>query len=134
MSAHFVDSFGFTELPDFVSQREQRIRKEAAQYFEEEAYPPLYTHTLPYAMEHGRADDYLESRKRNLDCKKAIEDAIRKNFDGMHLAHDAEGEVLEVYGAEREVCILASRAGRIDRTCKRSDMGTGVREEREHAD
>ncbi|MCI9620153.1 MAG: DUF3849 domain-containing protein [Dorea sp.] len=63
-----------------------------------------------------------------------IREGIRKNFDGMHLAHDAEGEVLEVYGAEREVCILASRAGRIDRTCKRSDMGTGVREEREHAD
>ena len=108
VSAHFVDSFGFTELPDFVSQREQRIRKEAAQYFEEEAYPPLYTHTLPYAMEHGRADDYLESRKRNLDCKKAIEDAIRKNFDGVHLSHDAAREVLKEYGAERVVFILAN--------------------------
>ena len=40
----------------------------------------------------------------------------------MHLAHDAEGEVLEVYGAEREVCILASRAGRIDRTWKKENM------------
>ena len=47
-------------------------------------YPPLYTHTITYAMEHGRADDYLESRKLNLDCKKAVEDAIRENFDGMH--------------------------------------------------
>lgn len=27
-----------------------------------------------------------------------IREGIRKNFDGMHLAHDAEGEVLEVYG------------------------------------
>ena len=108
VSAHFVDSFGFTELPDFVSQREQRIRKEAAQYFEEEAYPPLYTHTLPYAMEHGRADDYLESRKRNLDCKNAIEDAIRKNFDGLHLAYDAAKEIIEEYGAERVVFILAN--------------------------
>lgn len=59
-------------------------------------------------MEHGRADDYLESRKRNLDCKKAIEDAIRKNFDGMHLFHDAAREVLKEYGTERVVFILAN--------------------------
>lgn len=71
-------------------------------------YPPLYMHTITYAMEHGRADDYLESRKLNLDCKKAVEDAIRENFDGMHLAHDAAEEVLEEYGAERVVFILAN--------------------------
>ena len=71
-------------------------------------YPPLYTHTITYAMEHGRADDYLESRKLNLDCKNAIEDAIRENFDGLHLAHDAAKGVLEEYGAERVVFILAN--------------------------
>jgi len=64
-------------------------------------YPPLYTHTIDYAMEHGRVDDYLESRKLNLGCKKAVEDAIRGNFDGMHLAHDAAEAVVEEYGAER---------------------------------
>ena len=32
----------------------------------------------------------------------------------MHLAHDAEGEVLEVYGAEREVCILASTVQQLE--------------------
>ena len=101
VTAHYVDSFGYTELPVFFSQREKNIEQE-------KVYPPLYTHTITYAMEHGRADDYLESRKLNLDCKNAIEDAIRENFDGMHLAHDAAEEVLEEYGAERVVFILAN--------------------------
>jgi antirestriction protein ArdC len=108
VSAYFVDSFGFTELPDFVHQREQLIEKEAAQDLDEKTYPPLYIYTIDYAMEHGRADDYLESRKLNLDCKKAVEDAIRENFDGMHLEHDAADPVIEEYGAERVTFVLAN--------------------------
>ena len=113
ISAHYVDPFGYTELPEFFSQREksrdQGKEAGAGQTApEEKIYPPLYMHTLSYAMEHGRADDYLDSRKLNLDCKRAIEDAIRNNFDGMHLAHDAAEEVLEEYGAERVVFILAN--------------------------
>ena len=113
ISAHYVDSFGYTELPEFFSQREKSRdqEKEAEAGLtapEEKIYPPFYMHTLSYAMEHGRADDYLESRKLNLDCKRAIEDAIRNNFDGMHLAHGAAEEVLEEYGAERVVFILVN--------------------------
>lgn len=113
ISAHYVDSFGYTELPGFFFQREksrdQRKEAEAGQTaLGGKMYPPLYTHTLSYAMEHKRVDDYLDSRKLNLDCKKAIEDAIRNNFDGMHLEHDAAGEVLEEYGAERVTFILAN--------------------------
>lgn len=108
-SAYFVDSFGFTELPDFVRQREQMLGTEIREQIQQKKmYPPLYPHTLPYAMEHGRADDYLDSRKLNLDCKKAVEDAIRGNFDGMRLAHDAAEPVVEEYGAERVAFILAN--------------------------
>ena len=35
-------------------------------------------------------------------------DAIRKNFDGLHLAYDAAKEIIEEYGAERVVFILAN--------------------------
>ena len=124
VTAHYVDSFGYTELPEFFSQREKNMEREKDAGLRgsslqepqnddiskpyEKVYPPLYTHTITYAMEHGRADDYLESRKLNLDCKNAIEDAIRENFDGMHLAHDAAKGVLEEYGAERVVFILAN--------------------------
>lgn len=134
VTAHFVDSFGFTELPDFVSQRERLIGKEAEQDLGEETYPPLYTHTLSYAMEHGRVDDCLESRKLNLDCKKAVEAAIRENFDGMHLAHDAAEPVLEEYGAERVTFILANTVqyleydGRISRDNKEWAKGFEIPE------
>lgn len=110
-SAYFVDSFGYAELPDFIRQRELFMEKEAAPGLEEpeeNIYPPLYTHTIEYAMEHGRADDYLESRKLNLDCKKAVETAIRENFDGMHLTHNAARPVLAEYGAERVTFVLAN--------------------------
>lgn len=108
VSAYFVDSFGFTELPDFVHQREQLIKKVSVQDLERETYPPLYLHPLSYAMEHGRADDYLESRKLNLDCKQAVEIAIRENFDGMRLAHNAAEPVIEEFGAERVTFVLAN--------------------------
>ena len=119
ISAHYVDSFGYTELPEFFSQREksrnQGKEAEAGQTApEEKIYPPFYMHTLSYAMEHRRTDDYLESRKLNLDCKRAIEDAVRNNFDGMHLAHDAAEEVLEEYGAERVVFILANTVQQLE--------------------
>ena len=109
VTAYFLDDYGPVELPGFIEQRKHVLEEEAKRQIpEEKTYPPLYMHTITYAMEHGRADDYLESRKLNLDCKKAVEDAIRENFDGMHLAHDAAEEVLEEYGAERMVFILAN--------------------------
>ncbi|MEY8483568.1 YodL domain-containing protein [Lachnospiraceae bacterium 48-21] len=113
--AYFLDEHGPIEMPGFIEQRKQLLETGVQQrMMEEKIYPPLYTHTLSYAMEHRRVDDYLDSRKLNLDCKKAIEDAIRKNFDGMHLAHDAAGEVLEEYGAERVVFILANTVQQLE--------------------
>ncbi|WP_244324544.1 DUF3849 domain-containing protein [Sporofaciens musculi] len=109
VTAYFLDTYGPVELPSFIEQRKHVLEEEAKRRIpEEEMYPPLYTHTIAYAKEHGRIEDYRESRKLNLDCKKAVEDAIRENFDGMHLAHDAAKGVLEEYGAERVVFILAN--------------------------
>ncbi len=74
---------------------------------EKKSYPPVYRNTLAYAAEHGAADEYLDSRKLNIDCKRAVEEAIRSHFDGMHLAHDAVDGVLEEYGTERLSFVLA---------------------------
>ena len=74
---------------------------------EKKSHLPVYRNTLAYAIEHGAADEYLDSRKRNIDCKKAVEDAIRSHFDGMYLAHDAADAVLEEYGGERLFYVLA---------------------------
>lgn len=62
---------------------------------EQKQYPPVYRYPLAYATEHGAADEYLDSRKLNIDCKKAVEEAIRSHFDGLHLAHDAVDGLLQ---------------------------------------
>ena len=115
-SAQFVDSFGFTELPDFIrileGVKEQGIQKaepaQAEQTEAQKSYPAFYGHTLSYAMEHGEADKYLESHKLDRECKGAIEETIRQNFDGMHLKHDIVKPLAEKYGAERMAFILAN--------------------------
>ena len=103
LTAHYVDSFGYQELPEFAQQRMaiSEIHPETKEY------PPLYLSDLSYAVEHRNADAYLDSRKLNLDCKKAIEAAINGHFDGYHLAHDAAADVVETYGSERVSFVLA---------------------------
>ncbi len=80
ITAYYVDSFGFQELPEFVQQRMNMLEHNSVR-----AYPPVYKGTLEQAMGERDVDAYLDSRKLNLDCKKAIEEAIRENFDGLHL-------------------------------------------------
>lgn len=40
------------------------------------AYPEVYMGTLEKAMQERNVDAYLDSRKLNIDCKNAIEQAI----------------------------------------------------------
>lgn len=70
-------------------------------------YPPVYQHTLTYAMEHAEVDDYLDSRRINIACKNAVEEAIDNHFDGMHLDSDVVEPVLKEYGQERLTYVLA---------------------------
>lgn len=103
LTAHYVDSFGYQELPEFVKQR-QKIQEIQA---EQKTYPPLYLSDLSYASEHENADAYLDSRKLNLECKQAIEASIGSHFDGYHLEQNAAANVVEAYGAERVSFVLA---------------------------
>ena len=127
-SAHFVDSFGFTRLPGFMralegvkGQDTQKAEPEARQetsghdvqkpeagQTEQETYPAFYGHTLSYAAEHGEVDKYMKSHKFDRECKEAVEETIRQNFDGMHLKHDIVKPLAEKYGAERMAFILAN--------------------------
>ena len=117
-SAHFVDSFGFTALPDFMRKLEngkeqdtfghddqtQEIESDA----EKAAYPAVYRHTLNYADEHGELDEYRASRKLDKECKQAAVDAIRQNYDGKHLNKEAVKTVVGEYGSERLAFVLAN--------------------------
>ena len=114
--AYYVDSLGFTELPEFIHERlrlqevfnTQDVRETVEEKGEQKEYLPVYQQTLQYAMEHGAADDYLDSRKLNIDCKKAIEETIREHFDGMRLSLEDSGGVLEQFGTERVSYVLAN--------------------------
>ena len=103
ITAYYVDSFGFQKLPEFVQQRMNILEHNSVR-----AYPPVYKGTLEQAMGERDVDAYLDSRKLNLDCKKAIEEAIRENFDGLHLKQDAVKEVVERFGEERMNFVMAN--------------------------
>ena len=133
-SAHFVDSFGFTGLPDFMRElegaKEQETQKAEPEEMQdtsghdvnqsakqndlkldsrkEKEYPAVYRESLSYAMDHGEADKYHDSRKLDRECKGAVEETIRKNFDGMHLKHDIVKPLAEQYGSERIAFVLAN--------------------------
>lgn len=68
----------------------------------------VYLHDAAYARANGEIEQYHRSRKTNIDCKRAIESAVRENFDGMHLNHDAAKPVVEQFGAERVAHVLAA--------------------------
>lgn len=68
----------------------------------------VYLHDAAYARANGGIEQYHRSRKTNIDCKRAIESAVRENFDGMHLNQDAAKPVVERFGAERVAHVLAA--------------------------
>lgn len=103
LTAYYVDSFGFTELPDFVAQRVEMLNANSVK-----AYPDVYMGTLENAMQERNIDAYLDSRKLNIDCKNVIEQAITENFDGMSLTPDTATGVIEKYGEERVAFVLAN--------------------------
>lgn len=69
---------------------------------------PLYLKTGEYAHEHYEIIDHRTSRKSNIECKLAVDDAIRANFDGMHLNEGFEEKIIERFGMERVAFVVAN--------------------------
>ena len=67
-----------------------------------------YSHTAAYASEHGELEQYRASNQANLQCKEAIEAAVREHFDGMYLNQDAAKGVIQTYGLDRVMLVLAN--------------------------
>ena len=68
----------------------------------------IYPHSASYAKEHGALEQYRASNRANLQCKEAIEAAVREHFDGIYLSHDAAKGVIETYGLDRVMLVLAN--------------------------
>ena len=72
----------------------------------------LYTDDLDAARREGDIALWRASHQANIACKKAIEESIRQGFDGMHLNHDAARGVIQTYGMDRVMLVLANQTRR----------------------
>ena len=58
----------------------------------------LYPYSAKEARERNELSLWRESHRANIACRDAIEDTIRRSFDGMHLNEDCLAPVLTAYG------------------------------------
>ena len=68
----------------------------------------LYPYSAKEARERNELSLWRESHRSNIACRDAIEDAIRRSFDGMHLDKGCITPVLDEYGYKRTAWVLAN--------------------------
>lgn len=71
---------------------------------------PIYPHSAVYAREYGELAEYRASYQANVDCSKAIDAAIRENYHDNRLNPAAVSHVVERFGMERTLLVLAATA------------------------
>ena len=69
---------------------------------------PVYWQNAAYARKHGELEQYRVSRRANIACKEAIEQSIDQNFDGRRLAKGTADKVMQKFGTERVMYVLAN--------------------------
>lgn len=76
----------------------------------------IYPYSHNEAKRNGQMDESLcsESYKANCECKRAIEAAIKENFDGMYLNNDTAKGVIAVFGHDRVQWVLANTLKQLD--------------------
>jgi len=75
---------------------------------ENKEFPYIYPYSFAEAKRLGELNDWKVSHKENVACKDAIEAAIRRDFDGMHLKADCAESVIAEYGYHRVSYVLAN--------------------------
>lgn len=98
----------------------------------------FYPYSASEAKRLGELAMWRESHKANIQCKKAIEEAIRTGFNGMHLNESCAREVIEQYGLKRTNYVLAntlkelSHDGRFSHTNKEWSRMTYIPPDKSH--
>lgn len=69
---------------------------------------PIYRYSAETARYENELTDYRESKKYNIRCKEAIEEAIRTHFDGMHLDTSCVQDIFDEFGYDRTMWVLAA--------------------------
>ena len=86
------------KLDDFAVQTRKAIEEEAIRE----------TPVFQYALENEETIPYWDSHKCNVACRHDIEQAIQDHFDGYTLHGGAPNAVLQKYGEERTLYVLAN--------------------------
>lgn len=119
ITSHYVDSFGFAELPAFLGnekQKEQSQIIESHNEVDEKSMPEpnsieksVYRQSIPYARDHDELDRYKADIHLNIECRNAIDIAINESRYDTHSykMKDAVKQVIDVYGTERVELIMA---------------------------
>ena len=69
---------------------------------------PLYPYSAEEARRRGELSLWRASYLTNIDCKEAIEKAVRQHFDGSYLDEDCLGGILREFGYKRTALVLAN--------------------------
>ena len=138
VTSHYVDSFGFAELPAFLGNEREPGRAVAAANTEADnkGAPPLpaavpavkqevdnpifknpanikvYMPSPDHARENGELDKYRESLRINKECASAIDAAIKDCITiegrGYRLTPESVNKVIDAYGEQRVNVVLAN--------------------------
>lgn len=71
-------------------------------------HPYLYRKSLTEAKRYNEVEQWQESFRQNVACKEAIEEAIRRDFDGFNLKPDCAKSVIEDFGFLRTAWVLTT--------------------------
>lgn len=69
---------------------------------------PVYHESYQYAVDNQETGPYWESYACNRDCRHAIEEAIADHYDGYRMDANVSDGVLEKYGEERTMYVIAN--------------------------
>lgn len=81
----------------------------------------VYPHSVAHAQEHGELEQYRDSYRANIACSKAIDAAIREHYRDNRLDPAAVTQVVERFGMERTLFVLAATARYKDRDARIGD-------------
>ena len=102
-----LEGLDFQEL---VAVSDAEIQAALASAKKEAAFAelPVYRQNAAYASEHGELEQYRVSHQANIACKEAIEQSIDQNYDGSRLAKGSADKVMQKFGSERVMYVLAN--------------------------
>jgi hypothetical protein len=135
ITSHFVDSFGFAELPSFlgIEKQNEHIPPAVERNANEPPIPPtesptpelpyvskveqpIYRHSADYALEADEMQAWRDSRDLNVACGRAIDKAvIASNYEQYRYdLKTAARDVIEEFGADRVAWVVASNVNDAD--------------------